>query len=429
MPSRSTKAPARRFPIDARPGERIRAARLRAGMTQRQLAGDRYTAAYVSALEKGLSRVSMAALDYLAERLGVPADTFIRDEAPHWQRMAADLHLASGDFAAAADAYTTLLDGQLVDVERALVLRGRAEAYCRLERAQDAIADASVAMETLVREGRHADAAYAAYWLAYAHYKQDNTDEARALIAQVLAEVRSGLSIQADFRLRLLVALANIEAWDGRHDRALAYLQEGRSLADDLDDGRRATFQFSLALGYAAAGDHEAALQAGTRALALYESASAEHELASLHNSLALTHLELGNGSRARRFAATARREAEELKDQRLLAHVFETEARIALHEGDIPRCLERAGGTLQLARAIGHPHAEASGLLTRARAHRAAGDGPAAEADYAEAATLLRRVGPRSRLREALRDWAALLVESKRHEEAVALLTEAVTG
>lgn len=418
----------RRFPIDPRPGQRIREARLRRGLTQRQLAGDRYTAAYISALEKGLSRISMAALDYLADRLGMAPDAFVRDEAPQWQRMAADLHLASGDWQRAADAYTGLLEHSLPDIERALVLRGRAEAYCRLEQPREAVADASMALEALTTAGRQADAAYAAYWLAYAHYKLDNTDEARALIGQVLAQVRAGLSVQADFRLRCLVALANIEGWDGRHDRALAYLEEGRALVDELDDHRRGTFEFSVALAQSAAGDHEAALRAGTRALALYEAAAAAGELASLHNALAVTHLELGNAARARRFAATAHREAEDLGDQRLLAHVLETEARIALHEGDIQLALERSGGTLELARAIGHPHAEASALLTRARAHRAAADLPAAEAAYAEAAELRRRVGPRARLREALRDWAALLVESKRHEEAVALLTEAVS-
>lgn len=427
MPQPSTTH-TRRFPIDPRPGQRIREARLRRGLTQRQLAGDRYTGAYVSALEKGLTRISMAALEYLADRLDMAPDAFLRDETPAWQRMAADLHLAAGDWQRAADAYTDLLEQPLSSLERALVLRGRAEARCRLEQAAEAVADASVAHEALVAAGRGADAAYAAYWLAYAHYKLDNTDEARALIGQVLAQVRTGLSVQADFRLRCLVALANIEGWDGRHDRALAYLQEARALVADLDDRRRGTFEFSVALAHSAAGDHEAALRAGTRALALYEAAAVGTELASLHNALAVTHLELGNGARARRFAATAHREAEALGDQRLLAHVLETEARIALHEGDVARALERAGGTLELARAIGHPHAEASALLTRARAHRAAADLPAAEAAYTEAAALLRRVGPRARLREALRDWAALLADQGRHEEAVALLIEGVT-
>jgi transcriptional regulator with XRE-family HTH domain len=416
-----------RTPIDPGPGRRLRDARLRAGLTQRQLAGDRYSPAYISALEKGLSRPSMVALTYLGARLGIPPDAFLRDEGPQWARMAADLHLAGGDFVAAADAYTTLLETPLSEVERALVLRGRAEARCRLERARDAVGDAAPAMETLVRLGRREDAAYAAYWLAYAHYKLDNTDEARALIGQVLAEVRAGLSIQADFRLRLLVALANIEGWEGRHDRALAYLEEGRGLSEQLDDHRRAAFQFSLALGHAAAGDHEAALQAGTRALVLYAAADADHELASLHNSLALTHLALGATRRARQMAATARRRAEQLGDDRLLAHVLETEAQIALAEGDASAALERAGRTLELARAIGHPHAEASALLTRARAQLLAGDSGSAEAGYREAADLLRQVGPRPRLREALRDWAALLVAQRRHEEAVGVLTEAV--
>ena len=50
-------------------GARIREARKRSGFTQQQLAGDRYTKAYVSALETGIARPSMVALSYLAERL------------------------------------------------------------------------------------------------------------------------------------------------------------------------------------------------------------------------------------------------------------------------------------------------------------------------------------------------------------------------
>ena len=51
-------------------GVRLRAARLRAGLTQREVAEGRYTKAYVSALENGLIKPSMAALRFLAERLG-----------------------------------------------------------------------------------------------------------------------------------------------------------------------------------------------------------------------------------------------------------------------------------------------------------------------------------------------------------------------
>lgn len=416
----------RLHPVDPRPGQRIREARLRAGLTQRQLAGERYTASYVSALEKGLTRASMAALQFLSERLGVPADYFIRDERPRWERLNADLLLAAEQWTDAIDAYTSLLEGDLPDVERALVRRGRAEGYCRIKRPADALPDAAAAYQGLIAAGRQADAAYAAYWLAYAHYRLDNLDEARALILQVLAEVRAGLSVQADFRLRLLVALANIEGAQGRHRQALAYLEEGRTLVDELDDRRRATFLFSLALSYSESGDHEAALRTGSDALVLYGSAAAAHEVASLQNTLALTHLELDSLAKARSFAGQALKEAEELGDDRLRSHTLDTQARIALAAGRAEQAVELATEAIEVGRSVGYARGRADGLLTRARAHRAAGDLAKAESDFDSAATLLRIEGSRSQLRAALRDWATLLVDQQRHAEAVTLLSEA---
>src|SRR5918997_1792531 len=91
-------------------GQRIREARHRAGLTQQQLAGDRYTKAYVSALETGIARPSMVALRFLSERLGLPASHFIDEAHPAWTRLEVDMLLASGDWQAAADGYRTILD-------------------------------------------------------------------------------------------------------------------------------------------------------------------------------------------------------------------------------------------------------------------------------------------------------------------------------
>ncbi len=418
----------RKAPIDPLPGNRIREARRRRGWTQVQLAGDRYTASYISALEKGATRASMAALGYLAQRLNMPVDAFVRDELPAWERMEADLLLASAQYPAAVDAYTNLLDRPLPEVERALVLRGRAEAYCYLHRGGDALADASAARPILAGADRRMDAAYATYWLAYAHYQLDNTDEARGLIQQVLAEVRAGLSVQADFHLRLLTALANIDGVEGRYRQALSYLEEGRHLADVLDDRRRATFLFSLAQAAAQAGDHEAALRSGSAALTLYQAADAERDVASLRNSLALTHLELGNSARARAFATQAQRDVERLGDDRMRAHVLDTRARIAMGSGETTEAIRLATEALDLGTSIDYPRVQADALLTRARAHRQSNDSPAAEADFAGAATVLRAQHSPARLRVVLKEWAELLVAQERHSEAVVLLTEAVS-
>src|SRR5215510_1133075 len=91
-------------------GGRIRAARLAAGLTQQELAGDRYTKAYISALELGHAKPSMAALDYLAPRLGTTSDRLLADEAGRWSRLDADLHLAAGRLPEAAEAYRDLAD-------------------------------------------------------------------------------------------------------------------------------------------------------------------------------------------------------------------------------------------------------------------------------------------------------------------------------
>jgi tetratricopeptide (TPR) repeat protein len=396
-------------------------------MTQAQLAGDRYTGAYISALENGLVRASLAALTYLGERLDVSPEELLRETAPHWERLEADLQLAAGNWEPAADRYTALLDRKQSKTDGALLLRGRAEAYCRLGRARDALTDAAAAYETLRQAGRHVDAAYAGYWLAYAHYQLDNVAESRAIGHQLLAEIRAGLSVQADFKVRLLVALASTESWEGRHDRALAFLEEARVLSSELTDRGRASFLFSLANGFAQTGDHEAALRAGAEALGLFVAVDAKLEAGALRNTLAMTNLELGNVTRASELATEGRALAERYGDKRLLAHVAETQAQIALAQHDDTAVFEYANEALDLARSTGNGHAEASALLTLARWHRDRWEPARAEATYLEAAQLLRRIGPKTRLADILRETAALLVTQQRHEEAVGLLQEAL--
>jgi hypothetical protein len=106
---------------------------------------------------------------------------------------------------------------------------------------------------------------------------------------------------------------------------------------------------------------------------------------------------------------------------------VAETQAQIALANDDEQAMNEYALEALDLARSVGDGHAEAAALLTLARARRRT-DASAAEATYAQTATLLRRVGPRRHLQELLGEWAELLVSQDRHQEAVALLQEALT-
>ncbi len=62
-------------------GQRIRAARLEAGLSQRQLCGDEITRNMLSLIENGTATPSVTTLEFLARRLGKPVSFFLEEEA------------------------------------------------------------------------------------------------------------------------------------------------------------------------------------------------------------------------------------------------------------------------------------------------------------------------------------------------------------
>lgn len=62
-------------------GEKIRTARLEAGLSQRQLCGEKITRNMLSLIENGSAKPSMKTLQYLAERLGKSISYFLEETA------------------------------------------------------------------------------------------------------------------------------------------------------------------------------------------------------------------------------------------------------------------------------------------------------------------------------------------------------------
>jgi tetratricopeptide (TPR) repeat protein len=409
-------------------GLRIREARHRAGLTQQQLAGERYTKAYVSALETGIARPSMVALNFLSERLSLPASHFIDEGHPAWTRLEVDMQLAAGEWQSAADGYRALLEDANDDGSRADLLRGMAEALARLDQGKDTITAASEAARLYTLASRPADAALARYWLAYGLYQSDNEPDARSLLTALLEQVRGGLHVEPDFEMRLLTSLAAVESRAGQPARALTYLEEARGLAADLDDRRRAAFLFNLAVGYREVGDFEAAIRAGTQGMALYRAAGAIFESARIENDLALAYLATGQIERARELASDAREQIAATGDQRWMAAVADTEAQVALASGDTAEALRLAVDAQGYAQRSGNELARLAAMLTEARAMRAAGSTKEAETKFADAAALARVSRVPNRLRDVLREWADLRAAAGDHRGAYELSSEALT-
>jgi transcriptional regulator with XRE-family HTH domain len=395
--------------VARRIGDRIREARTRAGLKQADLARGRYTPAYISALERGLAKPSMAALSFISERLGVSPRELFGEDGSTASRLEADLLLASGQHEEALDRYNTLLEAAAAPRARAEILRGMAEALCRLGRGEETVRLASEAAEIFDAQRQPADAALARYWLAYAHYLQDNPAEARSLLQELLGAVRSGLEVAPDFRFRLLAGLGMIESWDGKPEQAIAYMEEARALIGEMSIGQRAAFLSGLALQYRQAGDLERSIRAGMESLALYRSLDAVRDEAALEINMGLSFVELGNLRPAVNHVRRARELAGRLDDPRLDSQVAEAEAQLAMKRGDDAAAEERLAHAIGAMEHGGSWLAAVGAYVTRARMQAGRGDEAGAQGSFEAAARILRDHRSASRLRALLAEWAEL--------------------
>lgn len=117
-------------------GQRLKQARLEAGLSQRQLCGDTITRNMLSQIENGAARPSMDTLQYLAAQLGKSVSYFLEGStaSPNQDQMAAArAAFASGNFDAALEHLATYqTPDEIYDAEyhflRCLILLKQAEA-------------------------------------------------------------------------------------------------------------------------------------------------------------------------------------------------------------------------------------------------------------------------------------------------------------
>ena len=131
-----------------RVGRRLRELRLATGMTQAELAGRRFSHAYVSVLEAGRREPSRAAVDYFAQRLGVAVEELWSEKGASWAlQMAEDLR-AEGQHAQSRE----LLAKTLGNLERDRELHPRVLVVLHRELARiDMSTDPSAATAHLKR--------------------------------------------------------------------------------------------------------------------------------------------------------------------------------------------------------------------------------------------------------------------------------------
>src|ERR671929_38591 len=111
-------------------GERVRQLRSAAGLTQTDLAGDRFSKEYVSQIERGKTRPTRETVEWLAARLGVDAD-FLQNGVSTDERSRIETKLARAEALAEAWKSDEAIE-QIEDVKTAALATGSPEIEVRL---------------------------------------------------------------------------------------------------------------------------------------------------------------------------------------------------------------------------------------------------------------------------------------------------------
>lgn len=324
-------------------GARIREARERAGLSQRQLAGEDCTPAYVSRLELGQRVPSIQLLRRLGRRLGVDADFLATGEEPHGNDRAllldAEVALRLDDSVTARRLYErALADLAPTDLARADALGGLGR--------------------VALREGAFAEA-IDYFKDAIAASEMDATE--LPAIAECLARAYAAAG-------QLLSAIGLLERCVERYETA----------ADVL-----VYIRFASMLGYALtdSGDFGGAQRVVARALARGPEVTDPYARARLYWSQSRLLAEQAQPAAAEHYARKTLETLRVTEDSYGIARALETLAHICLELGNPREALDLLDEGEPLIQATGHRHDLAHFQLERARALVALGESAEAAA------------------------------------------------
>ncbi len=386
-------------------GDRLRAARKAAGLSQDQVAKPEFTKSYISAVERGKARPSLRALTLISARLNMPIaglltaepeseagpDIGALDAECAYQLDHVELLLetdrgedALRELQALEQTYGALLDEFLPGTQyRVQRLRGAAHV---------AVGEPGSARPALER----------ALGLAEALDDPQERFRARDLLGTALS--RQGLPLQAlehhtdclqaiqdgvvrepQLQLRIYADLAHDYRALREPDRAIAVYEEARSrLAGAVAPEQQAETYWELGAAYQAAGDLAQARRYAAQALGILAAGDTRAAVAGLEVSLGAILMERGDADAARNALDAAARALEPPAGLLLAARVHELTARLALQDGDLARAGQAAERSLALS-ATGVQATTGKDARARAAAARQQGRALAAAGEVAE--------------------------------------------
>jgi tetratricopeptide (TPR) repeat protein len=354
------RAVERGVPRRERIGERLRQLRVAAGLTQTDLAGDRFSKEYISQIERGKTRPTTETVEWLALRLGVDAG-FLASGVSANERAKAEAVLARADalldqheFADAISEYERALPAVLgtgAPELRVRVLSGEAMARAQSGDVKAGLALLAEARGLVEGEGfSDIDRADVIYRLGVCRYMLSSISTAVGLFNEALALAeRSGLPCD---QLRL-----GVFAWRSRcyrrqrdYEAAREDVERALELAEAMHDARalgQAYFQASMLAERD--GHWVLARTYAEKAKAQYEELADRANVGRLLNNLGGIEFLLGKPEQAVEHLKHAFAVALEIGRDEDAATAVNSLAQVHLRSGDPKRAEEQAVHALQI--------------------------------------------------------------------------------
>jgi tetratricopeptide (TPR) repeat protein len=360
--SRQTRTSPQRAaaPAGLRLGERLRQLRVSAGLTQTDLAGERFSKEYVSQIERGKTRPTRETIEWLANRLGVDAE-FLAKGVSADQRGRVEAALARGEALIEAgreaeaiesfeDVRSAVLATGVAELE-VRVLSGEARARMRSGQVREAI-DLLLRARTIAEGPGFSDVERAdvLFRLGVCRYKLSSIQTAVALFNEALA-LAEGSGLPCD-QLR-----SNILGWRSRCHRRQRDLEAAREdveraleLAESLNDPRTvANIYFQASIVAERSGHWVLARTYAERAKAQYEEVADRSNIGRLLNNLGGLNFLLGKPAEAVSFLKDAFRVALDLGNEAEAAQAVSSLAQVHLRTGEVVLAEEQARHALRL--------------------------------------------------------------------------------
>jgi tetratricopeptide (TPR) repeat protein len=341
-------------------GERVRMLRVSAGLTQTQLAGDRFSKEYISQIERGKTRPTEATVAWLAERLGVdPA--LVSSGISTDQRAKVDAVLARAEALSAAHRYEDALEAyEEARAEMAptgapslelRALAGEAWALQEVGQVKEAMALLVRARELAEREGHsELELADVLYRLAVCRYKLSSLSTAIALFDEALALAeRSGLPcdlLRSEILQRRSRCHRRLRDYAAAHDD----VERALELAQNLGDRAAiANAYFQASLLSQRQGHYVLSRNYAQRAKELYDQLNDERNVGRLLLMLGGLTLLLGDEENAVEHLKASYSRALDTDSPADAAQALEGIARVHLNRGEYDQAEDLARKALAL--------------------------------------------------------------------------------